>query len=163
MHRRTVSALSFCIWWTHSWLMDSTLTPSCSISLGCPADKLCSVLGEPLYLGCFVTQSCLTRSDPMDCSPPSSSVHGILQARTLEWVVMSSSRGSSQPREQTQVSGIAGRFFTVRASRDHLKDRCGRHLCAREGDAHDEHERAPDTHSNPRVFISSCAGRAEPA
>ena len=44
----------------------------------------------------------------MDCSPPGSSVHGILQARILEWVAISFSRGSSQPRNRTQVSGIAG-------------------------------------------------------
>ena len=49
----------------------------------------------------------------MDCSPPGSSVHGILQARLLEWVAISSSRGSSQPRDQTQASQIAGGFFTV--------------------------------------------------
>ena len=49
----------------------------------------------------------------MDCSPPGSSVHGILQSRILEWVAMSSSRGSSQPKDQTQVSCIAGRFFTT--------------------------------------------------
>ena len=47
----------------------------------------------------------------MDCSPPGSSVHGILQARILEWVAMSSSRGSSWPRDWTQVSCIAGRFL----------------------------------------------------
>ena len=53
---------------------------------------------------------------PMDCSPPDSSVHGILQARTLEWVATLSSRGSSQPRDQTHISCgscIAGRFFTT--------------------------------------------------
>ena len=44
--------------------------------------------------------------DPMDCSPPGSSVHGILQARILEWVVMPSSRGSSQPRDWSQVSSL---------------------------------------------------------
>ena len=48
---------------------------------------------------------------PMDHSPPGSSVHGILQARILEWVAISSSRGSSGPRDQTPVSCIAGRFF----------------------------------------------------
>ena len=51
--------------------------------------------------------------DPMVCSPPGFSVHGILQARRLEWVAMPFSRGSSQPRDQTFVSCIAGRFFTV--------------------------------------------------
>ena len=49
-------------------------------------------------------QSCLTNCSPMDCSPPASSVHGILQTRILEWVAMTSSRGSSQPRGRTCVS-----------------------------------------------------------
>ena len=49
----------------------------------------------------LVTQSCLTLCDPMDYSPPCSSVHGVLQARLLEWVAMPSSRGSSLPRDQT--------------------------------------------------------------
>ena len=59
-----------------------------------------------------VSQSCLTLCDPKDCSPPASSVHGILQARILEWVTIPFSRASSQPRNQTQVSCIAGGFFT---------------------------------------------------
>ena len=50
---------------------------------------------------------------PVDCSPPSPSVHGILQARILEWVAISFSRESSQPRDQTKVPCIAGRFFTI--------------------------------------------------
>ena len=54
----------------------------------------------------------------MDCSPLGSFVHGIFQARILEWVAMPSSRGSSQPRDQTQVSCIAGRFLTVWATRE---------------------------------------------
>ena len=49
----------------------------------------------------------------MDCSPPDSSIHGILQARILEWVAISFFRGSSWPRDQTQVSCIAGRFFII--------------------------------------------------
>ena len=65
-----------------------------------------------------VTQSCPTLCDPMDCSLPGSSVHGIFQARVLEWVVISFSRGSSQPRDQTQVSCTAGRRFTVWATRE---------------------------------------------
>ena len=66
--------------------------------------------GNPcLYFGSEVTisQLCLALCDPMDCI-----VHGILQARILEWVVFPFSRGSSQPRDQTQVSLIVGRFFT---------------------------------------------------
>ena len=55
-------------------------------------------------------QSCPTLCDPMDCSPPGSSVHGILQVRILKWVAMPSSRGTSQPRDH--VSCIAGGFFT---------------------------------------------------
>ena len=54
--------------------------------------------------------------DPMDCSPPGSSVRGVFQAGTLQWVATSSSRGSSQPRDQTQVSSIASRFFTIWAT-----------------------------------------------
>ena len=51
-----------------------------------------------------VTQSCLTPCDPMDCSLPSSSVHGIFQARILEWVAIFSSRGSFWPRDWTCIS-----------------------------------------------------------
>ena len=58
----------------------------------------------------LVTQLCSALCNPMECSPPSSSAHGILQARILEWAVMPSSRGSFQPRDQTQVFRTAGRF-----------------------------------------------------
>ena len=54
----------------------------------------------------------------MDCSLPCSSVHGISQARILEQVAIPLSRGSSQPKDQIQVSCIAGRFFTIRATRE---------------------------------------------
>ena len=56
--------------------------------------------------------------DPMDCSLPGFSIHGIFQARVLEWVAISFSRGSSWPRDQTQVSCIAGRRFTLWATRE---------------------------------------------
>ena len=52
----------------------------------------------------LVAQLCPTLRDPMDCGPPGSSVHEILQARILEWVAISSSRGSFQPRDQTSIS-----------------------------------------------------------
>ena len=65
---------------------------------------------------CSVTQLCLTLFDPMDHSPPGSSVHGILQTRTLKWVAMSPSRGSSQPRDGTCGSCIGSRFFTTEPS-----------------------------------------------
>ena len=57
-------------------------------------------------------QACPTLCDPLDCGPPGSSVHGILQARILEWVAMPSSRGSFQPRKRTHISYIADGFFT---------------------------------------------------
>jgi len=60
-------------------------------------------------------------SRPVDCSPPSSSVHGIVQARILEWVAVSFSRGSSWPRDRTQVSHIAGRRFNLCTTREALK------------------------------------------
>ena len=60
-----------------------------------------------------VAQSCLTLFDPMDYI-----VHGILQARILEWVAFSFSKGSSQPRDWTQVSHITGGFFTSWATRE---------------------------------------------
>ena len=56
-----------------------------------------------IHLECMRAQLCLTLCDPMDCSPPGSSVHGILQARILEWVVISFSRGSYLPKDQTHV------------------------------------------------------------
>ena len=76
---------------------EKSLTVSCGH--GNPA------LREPHWTFQFklvlVAQLCLILSDPLDCSPPDSSVHGILQARILEWVAISFSRGSSQSRDQT--------------------------------------------------------------
>ena len=66
----------------------------------------------------LVTQSCLTLCDPMDWSPPGSSVHEIFQARVLEWVAISFSKGSSQPRDWTQVPCTASRFFIDLATRE---------------------------------------------
>ena len=66
---------------------------------------------------CLIAQSCRTICDPMNSGPPDSSVHGILQARILEWVAIPLSRELPQPRDQTWVSCIAGGFFTVGATR----------------------------------------------
>ena len=63
-------------------------------------------------------QFCLTLCDPMDWSPLGSSVQGIVQTRILEWVAIPFSRGSSRPRDQIQVSCIAGRFFTIWATKE---------------------------------------------
>ena len=66
-----------------------------------------------------VAQSCLTLRDPVDCGLPGFSIHGILQARILEWVAISFSRGSSQPKDQTQASHIGGRRrFNLWATRE---------------------------------------------
>ena len=70
--------------------------------------KRCLLLGRKAMINLEseseVAQSCLTVCDPVDCSLPGSSVHGVLQARILEWVAFSFSRGSSRPRDQTHVS-----------------------------------------------------------
>ena len=65
-----------------------------------------------LYMRTLCAQSCPTLYDPMDCSPPDPSIHEIFPARILQWVAMPRSRGSSQPRDRTHVSCMAGRFFT---------------------------------------------------
>ena len=72
-------------------------------------------MGYPAYV-CSVTQSCPTLCNPMDCSPPGSSVHGILQVRILEWVATPSSRGSSQPGDRICISmspALACGLFTT--------------------------------------------------
>ena len=74
---------------------------------------------------CVYAQLCLTPCDPIDCSPPDSSVHGISQARILEWVSSSFSRGSSPPSDRTRVSGTSragsgkGFFTTVPPGKPH--------------------------------------------
>ena len=68
-----------------------------------PVQKICSML--------LLVESCPTLCDPTDCSPPGSSVHGISQARVIEWVAISFSRGSSQPRDGTCISCIDRRIL----------------------------------------------------
>ena len=95
------------------WMLtDGTARPS--------EDAPFSHLGTASESESAVAQSCPTLCDPVDCSPPGSSVHGILQARILEWVAISYSRGSSQPRDWTQVSCIAGRRFNLWGTREAL-------------------------------------------
>ena len=67
-----------------------------------------------------VAHSCTTLWDPMDCSLPGSSVHGIFQARILEWVATAFSKRSSLPRDWTWVFCIEGKFFTIWATREVL-------------------------------------------
>ena len=85
----------------------------CSVDKQCILISLSGLLGKIFILGVYFSHACcmLTRlvmsvCDPVDCSPLGSSVHGILQARLLEWVAMPSFRGSSKPRDRTQVSHV---------------------------------------------------------
>ena len=84
----------------------SSPTPSPASSLGLKESEV------------LFAQSCHTLWDPMDCSLPGFSVHGIRQARILVWVAIPLSGGSSQPRGQTWVSWITGRFFIIWATRE---------------------------------------------
>ena len=112
--------------------ISANLKPEEGISLITPRERSSSLSlrgsgdGSLLILTVLVAQSCLTPCDPMDCRPPGSSVHGILQAGILEWIAIPFSRGSSQPRDRTWVSCIAGGFFsiwTVQAQQDLLPTR----------------------------------------
>ena len=82
------------------------------LSTELPGKSLCSFFNS-WNLTCEVAQSYPTLCDPMDCSLPGSSIHGIFQARILEWVAISFSRRSFQPRDWTHVSRIVGRRFTI--------------------------------------------------
>ena len=76
-------------------------------------NSCCRITSGSLATESMRAQSCLTLCDPMDCSPPGSFVHQISQARILEWVAISSSRGSSRPRDWTCISCMVGGFFTT--------------------------------------------------
>ena len=80
-------------------------------SLPCSSESITTLLTG--YVCAKSLQLCPTLCNPMDYSLPGSSVHGILQARILEWVAMHSSRGSSQTRDGTPVSYVAGRFLLL--------------------------------------------------
>ena len=85
---------------------------------------LIKVNTQGIYL---LAQLCLTLCNLTDCSPSGSSVHGISQTRILEWIAISSSRGSSRPRDQTRtscISCIGGRFITTEAPGKPLACRC---------------------------------------
>ena len=108
-------------------------------------------------------QSCLTIWDPVDCSPPDSSVHRILQARTLEWVAIPFSKGSSRPRNQTQVSRIAGGFFAVWASREitlyyiySVQFSSVTQSCLALRSHESQHTRPPCPSPTPRVYPNPC-------
>ena len=96
----------------------------CSVPRLCPTlchPMNCSTPGFPVIKWKWshsVAQSCPTLCNLVDCSLPGSSLHGILQARVLEWVAISFSKGSSRPRDWTRVSRIASRSFNLWATRE---------------------------------------------
>ena len=104
-------------WWGRQAQYSSGQQPvSCR---DCPLAFSALRLSWLFYIARPDAQSCPTLCDPLDCGSPGSSVHGISQARILEWVASFSSRGSSQPRDRTQISSvspIAGSFFTSEPS-----------------------------------------------
>ena len=108
-------------WWfiaTSCPTLETPWTEACQapLSVGFSRQEYWSGLPFPApKVKVKVVQSCQTLCDPMDYT-----VHGISKARILEWVAFPFSRGSSQPRNQTQVSHIAGRFFTSWATREAL-------------------------------------------
>ena len=109
-------SFAFCSSSFHSYLYGLFGKPFCLFVFLFLGDGLDPSLLYNVMKESEVTQSCPTLCNPMDCSPPGSSVHGIVQARVLEWIASSFSRGSSRPRDRTQVSCIAGRHFTVWAT-----------------------------------------------
>ena len=114
----------------------------------------------------LVTHSCLTFWDPMGCSMPDSSVHGILQARIMELETISLSRGSSLPKYWTWTSWIAGRFFTIWATREvyiytvHINNTSVQFSHSVKSDSWRSHEpqhaRPPCPSPTPRVLPNPC-------
>ena len=98
-----------------------TETPSLTEGSGSDIFHILCRKTNPAKDACSVAQSCPTLSNSMDCSLPGSSVHGIFQARILEWVAISFSRGSSQPRDQTWVSCIATGDAPLKTGRWNIK------------------------------------------
>ena len=109
------------------WRADKTIVMESTLSLWCyygviPISEtencLIAILIITIHKWSEVAQSCPTPCNPMDCSLPGSSVHGIFQARILEWVAISFSRRSFQPRDWTRVSHIVDRRLTIWATRE---------------------------------------------
>ena len=128
--------ISTCIYWNRKWWVNTDTSIGMNISGFILGFTLCVQLpfqrvrkwvlfaliySFDLKVKVLVIQSCPTLYNPTD-SLPGSSIHGILQARLLEWFAIPFSRGSFQPRDWTQVSCIAGRFFTIWATREALFD-----------------------------------------
>ena len=110
----------------------------------------------------LVAQSCLTLCNSKDCSPPGSSVHGILQARMLEWVAMPASKESFEPRDKTGVLCISGRFFTFEATREahSFRDMCNSLILFSRWDFSQDEGIYIYTHTHThtyRLFTSLCS------
>ena len=104
----------------------ASLLPSSPIDIWVQPLEACSQKSFQLLMSTtsskvLVAQSYLVLCNPMFCSPPRSSLHGILQARILEWVAIPFSRGSSWPSDQTCISCMAGSFFTILSTREAQK------------------------------------------
>ena len=133
-----INEVNFTVLWEARFVIDQLV---CYITWGTVMDKTLMIvvvqessLVNPVVTLCRVTQSCLTLVTQwtVACQAPLSM--GILQASILEWVAMPFSRGSSQPRDWTQVSHVADRFFTIWATREDLlysdaSDFCMYRLC----------------------------------
>ena len=98
---------------TTGYEMDETKSLKYQAEQGVTVEPIIQVICFVVGCGRLVAELCLTLCNPVHCSPPGSSVHGIFQASTLEWVAISSSRGSSRPRDQTRVSCTAGGFLPL--------------------------------------------------
>ena len=112
--------------WYNSCCRGGNLKPSYSGELlhqfeNCCSSHCCnSCVYVCVYVCVLIAQSCLALCNPTDCSPPGFSVHGILQARILEWVAIPFPRGSSLPGNQSQVSLLTGRSFNIWPTREAL-------------------------------------------
>ena len=110
---QAISTWTFILLWWYCLLIWNVILRG-GVGLGC----VYIYLSIYMKVKVLITQWYPTLCDSTDYSPPDSSIHGILQARILEWVAISFSRGSSQPRNLTQVSCIAGRFFPIWATKE---------------------------------------------
>ena len=115
-----ITPLSRWWWWCSLWDMYSSCSPM-DYTVACQAPPSMGFSKQEYWKTkkkSEVAQSCPALCDPKDYSLPGSSIHGIFQARVLEWAAISYSRGSSQLGDQTWVSHIAGRHFTLWATRE---------------------------------------------
>ena len=121
----SVPVFPFAYLWTHLLFIFLCSDPLCWLEnkqshVTCHFDLQMAVSCVSLikFQGNKCSQLCLTLCDPVDCSPPGSPVQRIFQARILEWITISFSRGSSWTRDRTQVSHIAGRHINLCTTRE---------------------------------------------